>query len=227
MDELSASASEKFWPALCRIGAVQTIIGRRTFGKGLVQQQYPLSDGAALRLTIARYYTPLGRSIQRSYAKGKKVYMDELWDRYNSGEMFSEDSVLRHQNGKKFSSVCGKSLYEGDGITPDVFVPIDTSVTYNHLNIWLGSTKLNSYLYEYFMNNQAALNQYKSADAYTDGFPATALWDGLQKAAADSVKPTILKPVEKGKIALRMKALLARYKWKDECLFPGVEHLIR
>jgi len=219
VDELSASASEVLAGALqdwCRA----TIIGRRTFGKGLVQQQYPLSDGAALRLTIARYYTPLGRSIQRSYAKGKKVYMDELWDRYNSGEMFSEDSVLRHQNGKKFSSVCGKSLYEGDGITPDVFVPIDTSVTYNHLNIWLGSTKLNSYLYEYFMNNQAALNQYKSADAYTSGFPATALWDGfLQKTAADSVKPTILKPVEKERLLLRMKALLARYKWRSSAYF--------
>ncbi len=219
VDELSASASEVLAGALqdwCRA----KIIGRRTFGKGLVQQQYPLSDGAALRLTIARYYTPLGRSIQRSYAKGKKVYMDDLWDRYNSGEMFSQDSVNSHQNGKKFSSVCGETLYEGDGITPDVFVPVDTSVTYNHLNIWLGSTKLNSYLYEYFMNNQSALNQYKNADAYTSGFPAASLWDGfVQKTAADSVKPTILKPVEKERLLLRMKALLARYKWRSSAYF--------
>lgn len=219
VDELSASASEVLAGALqdwCRA----TIIGRRTFGKGLVQQQYPLSDGAALRLTIARYYTPLGRSIQRSYAKGKKVYMDELWDRYNSGEMFSQDSVLSHQNGKKFTSVCGKSLYEGDGITPDLFVPVDTSVTYKHLNIWLGSSKLNSYLYEYYMNNQAAMNQYKTADEYSNGFPATALWDGfVQKTAADSIKPTILKPIEKERLLLRMKALLARYKWRTSAYF--------
>jgi carboxyl-terminal processing protease len=86
VDELSASASEVLAGALqdwCRA----KIIGRRTFGKGLVQEQYPLGDGSALRLTVARYYTPLGRSIQRSYEKGKKVYMDELWQRYSNGEL--------------------------------------------------------------------------------------------------------------------------------------------
>src|SRR5690606_41088257 len=91
VDELSASASEVL------AGALQdwdraTIVGRRTFGKGLVQEQYNLSDGAAIRLTVARYYSPLGRSIQRPYDKGKKVYMDEIWERYQNGEVISEDS---------------------------------------------------------------------------------------------------------------------------------------
>jgi carboxyl-terminal processing protease len=125
VDELSASASE----VLC--GALQdwdraTIIGRRTFGKGLVQEQYGLSDGSAIRLTVARYYTPLGRSIQRSYEKGKKVYMDDLWERFSDGELLSADSN-KISNGQKFKTLAGRILYGGGGIMPDIFVPLDTS----------------------------------------------------------------------------------------------------
>src|SRR6185503_15870339 len=124
VDESSASASEVLAGALqdwCRA----TIIGRRTFGKGLVQEQYDLSDGSAIRLTVARYYTPIGRSIQRPYDKGKKVYMDEIWKRYQNSEAMYADSN-KFQKGVAFPTNCGDTLYGGGGIMPNVFVPIDT-----------------------------------------------------------------------------------------------------
>jgi carboxyl-terminal processing protease len=102
-----------------RIGTEATIIGRRTFGKGLVQGQYDLSDGAAIRLTIARYYTPSGRSIQRPYDKGKKVYMDEIYQRYQNGEMVNADSI-HYLRTQAFKTKGGRTVYGGGGIVPDV-----------------------------------------------------------------------------------------------------------
>src|SRR6185295_12056065 len=123
--EGTASASEIL------IGALQdwdraTIVGRRTFGKGLVQEQFDLSDHSALRLTIARYYTPIGRSIQRSYANGEKAYFDEIINRYHDGETQSADSVKNDKN-KIFKTSKGKTVYGGGGITPDQFIPLDSS----------------------------------------------------------------------------------------------------
>lgn len=222
VDELSASASEVLAGALqdwCRA----TIIGRRTFGKGLVQQQYPLSDGAALRLTIARYYTPIGRSIQRSYTKGKKVYMDELWERYSNGEMFSQDSVNNHSNGKLFRSSCNDSLYEGDGISPDIFVPLDTASGVEHLSRWMEGNKLNSYLYNYYIEHMNELNQYKTAGDYNNNFSVAPLWDGfVKKTANDSVKAGNLNGIEKEKLQRRMKGLLARYKWRNSGFYQVI-----
>jgi carboxyl-terminal processing protease len=125
IDEYSASASEIF------AGAIQDndrgkIIGRRSFGKGLVQEQSPLPGGAAIRLTIARYYTPTGRSIQKSYKNGTKDYYDELHQRYAHGEFKQADSI-KFNNSLKYTTPGGRIVYGGGGIMPDIFIPIDTS----------------------------------------------------------------------------------------------------
>ena len=125
VDETSASSSEIL------AGAIQdndrgVIIGRRTFGKGLVQSQIPFADGSAIRLTVARYYTPSGRSIQRPYTNGDEMaYHMDIIDRYNRNEFFSADSI-HFDESQKFKTVGGRTVYGGGGIMPDVFMPLDT-----------------------------------------------------------------------------------------------------
>ena len=126
IDEGSASASEIF------TGAIQdndrgTVVGRRSFGKGLVQQPIDFSDGSAIRLTIARYYTPAGRCIQRPYESGKdRNYELDLFNRYEHGEFFSRDSIKQNENELYYTSL-GRPVYGGGGIMPGIFVPQDTT----------------------------------------------------------------------------------------------------
>lgn len=216
VDELSASASEVLAGSLqdwCRA----TIIGRRTFGKGLVQEQYSLSDGSAIRLTVARYYTPLGRSIQRSYEKGKKIYMDELWERFSSGEILSADSLKSHRNGKPFLTSCKDTVYGGDGISPDLFVPFDTSRSLQRTFMMINNSRFSSYVYNYYLMNRQQMDNYKSPGSFIDHFKThDELWNGLVRfTSGDTVNYSNVSAKEKELLELRLRALLARYKWRN------------
>ena len=219
VDELTASASEVL------AGALQdwdraTIIGRRTFGKGLVQEQYPLSDGSAIRLTVARYYTPLGRSIQRPYDKGKKVYMDELWQRYSNGEVLYADSN-KVSNGKVYKTPKGKIVYGGGGIMPDIFVPLDTSTYQRSVSRLLINGTLNNFVYNYYLQHKSQILQYSSLSDFVEHFKdENEMWDEFVKYAAnDSVNLKSVSQRDKESLKKRLKANLARFRWRSTGFF--------
>ena len=156
VDENSASASEIVSGAL-QDNDKGTIIGRRTFGKGLVQQEIDFKDGSAMRLTIARYYTPTGRSIQKSYSNTN--YDDEVANRYKNGELFHRDSI-KVIDSLKYTTPKGKVVYGGGGITPDVFIPLDTTNVSNYYELNL----INNFVYNYVDKNRKKLNKYNAAN---------------------------------------------------------------
>lgn len=215
VNELSASASEVLTGALQDWDRA-TIIGRRTFGKGLVQQQFELSDGSALRLVIARYYTPLGRSIQRPYDKGKKNYMDELWQRYSNGQELYADSN-KINNGKQYKTNSGKIVYGGGGIMPDIFVPIDTAAYPDAVNKLLIDGSFNNFVYRYYLQHKPQMDSYKSADDYNQRFAyMDDMWNQFSGfASADSANLKTVSAKQKEALEERLKASLARFKWRN------------
>ncbi len=216
VDELSASASEVLAGALQDWDRAD-IIGRRTFGKGLVQEQYQLSDGSAIRLTVARYYTPLSRSIQRSYEKGKKVYMDEIWERFNNGEALYADSN-KINNGKQYKTPSGRIVYGGGGIMPDFFVPIDTATYPVGVNRLFVNGSFNSFVYAYYLSHRAQIDQYKSASEYIQRFDKlNELWEKFVNYAVskDSIDLRSLTPKQKESLQRRLEAYLGRFKWRN------------
>jgi carboxyl-terminal processing protease len=154
IDEGSASASEIVAGALQDWDRAK-IIGRRSFGKGLVQEQYPLSNGGALRLTIARYYTPSGRCIQKPY-KGNTNYDEDIETRFNKGEL-SDETKNANQDSSQFQTASGRIVRGGGGISPDIFVPIDAAV----LNSYFVKLRahLPGFALTYVQNNKATLPQ--------------------------------------------------------------------
>ena len=164
VDEGSASAAEIL------AGAVQdcdrgVIIGRRTFGKGLVQEQYELSDGSALRLTVARYYTPSGRSVQRSFAGGREAYDNAYMERFKSGELSNAaaDTLLHVADTTKYYTSQRRVVRGGGGIAPDIFVPYDSAVLSPALLSVAYSEEASAALWDYYTTHSDSLRQYKSA----------------------------------------------------------------
>jgi len=162
INEASASASEIF------AGAIQdndrgTIIGRRSFGKGLVQQQIEFPDKSMVRLTIARYYTPSGRCIQKPYVNGQsEEYENDLMERYQHGEFFSQDSIK--QQGPEYHTTGGRVVYGGGGIMPDIFVPEDTLGITSYYKEAAMSGLILQFSFEYADNNRAKLKDFDSLD---------------------------------------------------------------
>ena len=190
IDEASASSSEIL------AGALQdndrgTIVGRRSFGKGLVQRQIPYSDGSALRLTTARYYTPTGRSIQKPYTIGDdESYEEELINRYRNNEFFSADSIHFADSLKRVTPG-GKVVYGGGGIMPDVFVPADTTDVTRYFIEVVGRNILYRYTIEYADRHREALNAVQTLDeleALLDS-DRTLVDDFIRYAARKGVAP--------------------------------------
>lgn len=161
IDEFSASASEIF------AGAIQDndrglIVGCRSFGKGLVQKQFPLPDNSAIRLTIARYYTPSGRCIQKDYKSkdGLLVYDKELFDRYNTGELYNKDSI-KIDKSKIFKTSQGRTVYGGGGIIPDIFVAKDTSGITSYYIAAINAGLPQQYALKYVQRNERTLSKVK------------------------------------------------------------------
>ncbi len=217
-DEGTASASEVLTGALQDWDRA-TIIGRRTFGKGLVQEQYQLSDGSALRLTIARYYTPTGRSIQKPYNKGHDDYNEEVLKRFHDGEVLHGDTSAKHA-GPAFKTLGPekRTVYGGGGITPDIFIGFDTSTLSRSTTTLYVDGTLNRFVYTYYIQHLSAFQGFKDPAAFAAGFhDDEKLWNALTTyARKDTVNLSSVPAREKEVLQRRLRALLARQIWRTE-----------
>ena len=221
IDEFSASASEIL------AGALQDndrglIVGCRSFGKGLVQQEFVLPDSSAIRLTIARYYTPSGRCIQKDYHEGMLNYEKELVDRYLNGELYSRDS-MKIDKSQVFTTAFGRTVYGGGGIVPDIFVARDTSgITSYYIEV-ANAGLLQRYAFNYCDNHRSALKQF---DDYRQ-FLATApsddkmLEDFANFAARNGITPRwYYINLSRQVIVTNLKALIARDIFGNQAFYP-------
>ena len=228
VDEGSASASEIV------SGAIQdwdrgVLVGRRTFGKGLVQKQYPLTDGSAMRLTIARYHTPTGRVIQRPYEKNNKEYHMDLNNRYESGEMFSMDSITFPDSLKYSTLRLGRTVYGGGGVMPDMFVPVDTSSFTTFYRTIIRRGTLNQFVLTYLdENRKSIMDKYADFERFNSNFQVddALVADLLAYAAKSEIVP---KDGEmdrsEASIRIQLKALIVRNLYDQNTFFQIINKL--
>lgn len=220
IDENSASASEIV------SGAVQDwdrgiIVGRRSYGKGLVQESFRLRDGSAIRLTIARYYTPTGRSIQKPYDEGYKSYEEEIAHRYSGGELDNPDSVKKNKS-LEYKTPAGRKVYGGGGIYPDVFVPIDTAIHTELVSQVYRNGIISQFAYRYVDNNRASLKAYKNAVDFASRFTITdAMLADMKALLAKSNVAVDEKEffIAKDLLSSQAKALIARQTFGKEAYY--------
>ena len=225
INEYSASASEIL------AGAIQdndrgTIIGRRSFGKGLVQEQRVFKDGSAIRLTIARYYTPTGRSIQKPYENGSDEYYKDIMIRYNNGEFSSRDSI-HFQDTIKFVTKGGKVVYGGGGIMPDIFVPLDTTLVSGYYEKIRNKGLIFRFAFDYVDKHRDVLKEkdsFGNLKAYLDN--KKILNDFVSYASKKGVKPNWPEIREAEKyISVQLKAYIARNVLDNKGFFPIIQEI--
>lgn len=223
VDEGSASASEIV------AGAIQDhdrglIVGRRTFGKGLVQNYWELNDGSELRLTTSRYYTPSGRNIQKPYEGGNlDAYYREYYERYISGELYSEDSI-KVADSLLFKTAKGRTVFGGGGIMPDYFVPLDTSGNTTLLTQIFNTSSIHEFAFEYARKNEVEFKEmglerfiaeYRVSDATLNDLLASAEKNGVKRNNRQF-------QTSKELLRLYLKAFIGRGIWDNEAFFPVI-----
>jgi carboxyl-terminal processing protease len=225
IDEWSASASEIL------AGAVQdndrgTIIGRRSFGKGLVQEPVMFRDGSGMRLTIARYYTPTGRSIQKPYDEGIEKYYEELGTRYIHGEFEQVDSIVL-PDSLRYTTPGGKTVYGGGGIMPDIFIPIDTTGISDYFISVRNSGLLYRYALKYTEDNREAMKKFRdlpSLDAWLSG---QNLMAKFVKYASENGIPSDSEgiSISENIMYIQLKAYIARNMLDNKGFYPIWEEI--
>ena len=218
IDEGSASASEIL------SGAIQDhdrgiVIGRRSFGKGLVQRPFNLPDGAVIRLTTSRYHTPSGRCIQRPYEKGVEDYAKEMTKRLEHGEYYHADSI-HFPDSLKYKTVGGRTVYGGGGIMPDLFIPVDTAYNSKLYTNLVRKGALNRFTTDYGLKHRDDIkNQYGDFDNFNKNFTVGQdLVDGLKAAAKEAKVEWNDEQFARSEkfLRLQMKALIARNVWETQ-----------
>ncbi len=228
IDEGSASASEIV------SGAIQDwdrgiILGRRSFGKGLVQRPFSLPDGSMIRLTIAKYYTPSGRCIQKDYTHGIDAYHMEVYERMKDGELFSKDSVRMADSLVFKTKVLNRTVYGGGGIMPDVYVPMDTSMYSDYYRDIVAKGILNRFVLNYVDENRNSLeSRYMNFNDFNKEFVVdntlmSALVSAAEKAKVEMNEEEYLKSEQH--LKTQMKALIARDLWSTSEYFEVINPL--